>query len=61
MTDMDIYAPEDEGRTEKATPGKKKKARKEGQVAKSSELTAVVSVLAAVVFLAFWGDRKSVV
>ena len=55
MTDMDIYAPEDEGRTEKATPGKIKKARKEGQVAKSAELTAVISVLVGVVFLAFWG------
>lgn len=55
MTDMDIYAPEEEGRTEKATPGKVKKARLEGQVARSGELTAVVSVLAAVVFLLFWG------
>jgi flagellar biosynthetic protein FlhB len=55
MTDMDIYAPEDEGRTEKATPGKIKKARQEGRVARSGELTAVVSVLAAVVFMIFWG------
>ena len=55
MTDMDIYAPEDEGRTEKATPGKIKKARQEGRVARSGELTAVVSVLAAVVFMLFWG------
>ena len=55
MTDMDIYAPDEEGRTEKATPGKIKKARKEGRVARSSELTAVVSVLAAVVFMIFWG------
>ena len=55
MTDMDIYAPEDEGRTEKATPGKIKKARLEGRVARSGELTAVVSVLAAVVFMIFWG------
>ena len=57
MTDMDIYAPEDEGRTEKATPGKIKKARLEGQVARSGELTAVVSVLAAVVFMIFWGGH----
>ena len=57
MTDMDIYAPEDEGRTEKATPGKIKKARLEGQVARSGELTAVVSVLAAVVFMIFWGSH----
>ena len=57
MTDMDIYAPEDEGRTEKATPGKIKKARQEGQVARSGELTAVVSVLAAVVFMIFWGSH----
>ena len=55
MTDMDIYAPENEGRTEKATPGKIKKARQEGRVARSGELTAVVSVLAAVVFMLFWG------
>jgi len=55
MTDMDIYAPEEEGRTEKATPGKIKKARLEGKVARSGELTAVVSVLAAVVFMIFWG------
>ena len=55
MTDMDIYAPEDEGRTEKATPGKIKRARLEGRVARSGELTAVVSVLAAVVFMIFWG------
>ena len=57
MTDMDIYAPEDEGRTEKATPGKIKKARLEGQVVRSGELTAVVSVLAAVVFMIFWGSH----
>ncbi len=55
MTDMDIYAPEEEGRTEKATPGKIKKARQEGRVARSGELSAVVSVLAAVVFMIFWG------
>ena len=55
MTDMDIYSPEDEGRTEKATPSKIKKARQEGQVARSGELTAVVSVLVAVVFMVFWG------
>ena len=55
MTDMDIYAPEDEGRTEKATPGKIKKARREGRVARSGELTAVVSVLAGVLFMIFWG------
>lgn len=55
MTDMDIYAPDEEGRTEKATPGKIKKARKEGRVARSSELTAVVSVLAALLFMIFWG------
>lgn len=55
MTDMDIYAPENEGRTEKATPGKIKKTRQEGRVARSGELTAVVSVLAAVVFMLFWG------
>ena len=55
MTNMDIYAPEDEGRTEKATPGKIKKARQEGRVARSGELTAMVSVLAAIVFIIFWG------
>lgn len=55
MTDMDIYSRDDAERTEKATPARVKKARKEGKVAKSGELTAVVSVLAAVVFLFFWG------
>lgn len=57
MTDMDIYNPEEEGRTEKATPGKIKKARKEGSVAKSSELTAVASVLGAVAFIGFFGGH----
>jgi len=55
MTDMDIYVPENEGKTEKATPGKIKKAREEGYVAKSAELTAVASVLGAVAFVAFFG------
>ena len=55
MTDMDIYTQDEGERTEKATPGRIKKARKEGQVARSGELTAVISVLASVVFLAFWG------
>ena len=52
-------APEDEGRTEKATPGKIKKAREEGRVARSGELTAVVAVLAAVVFMIFWGRHMA--
>lgn len=52
---MDIYNPEEEGRTEKATPGKIKKARKEGYVAKSTELTAMASVLGAVAVMAFFG------
>ena len=55
MTDMDIYSRDDEERTEKATPARIKKARQEGKVARSGELTAVVSVLAALVFLVFWG------
>ena len=55
MTDMDIYSHDDEERTEKATPARIKKARQEGKVARSGELTAAVSVLAALVFLFFWG------
>jgi len=55
MTDMDIYSHDDAERTEKATPAKVKKARREGKVARSGELTAVVSVLAAVLFLIAWG------
>lgn len=55
MTDMDIYSRDDAERTEKATPTRIRKARKEGKVAKSGELTAVVSVLAGIVFLLFWG------
>ena len=57
MTDMDIYTPDEEGRTEKATPSRLKKAREEGKVPRSGELTATVSVLAAVLFLIFWGRR----
>ncbi len=55
MTDMDIYSRDDEERTEKATPARIKKARSEGKVARSGELTAVISVLAAVLFLIVWG------
>ena len=57
MTDMDIYTPDEEGRTEKATPSRLKKAREEGKVPRSGELTATISVLAAALFLIFWGRR----
>lgn len=47
--ELQMFAAEDEGRTEEATEYKKKKAREEGNVPKSQELTAIVVFL-----LCFW-------
>ncbi len=47
--DLQLFAAEDEGRTEDATEYKKKKAREEGNVPKSQELTAI-----AVFLICFW-------
>ena len=49
--------PEDslQEKTEQATPKKRQKAREEGQVAKSIEISSVVVLLAGVVLLSFTG------
>lgn len=43
--DLQFFAAENEGRTEKATPKKREDARKKGQVAKSAELNTAVILL----------------
>lgn len=45
----------DEGRTEKATPKKRDKARGEGQVAKSQEVNSMTQYLMGYVVMAFFG------
>jgi flagellar biosynthetic protein FlhB len=47
--DLQLFAAEDEGRTEEPTEHKKRKAREEGQVAKSQELVGIIVFL-----LTFW-------
>ena len=47
--DLQMFAAEDEGRTEQPTEYKKRKAREEGQVPKSQELTAIIVFL-----ICFW-------
>lgn len=47
--DLQLFAAEDEGRTEDPTEYKKRKAREEGNVPKSQELTAIIVFL-----LGFW-------
>ncbi len=44
-----------EDRTEPATPKKREKARQEGKVARSQEVSAALILLAGMAFLAFWG------
>ncbi len=44
--DLQLFAAEDEGRTEEPTEYKKRKAREEGNVPKSQELTAIIVFLA---------------
>ncbi|MFN4216813.1 MAG: flagellar biosynthesis protein FlhB [Brevinematales bacterium] len=48
--DLQLFAAEDEGRTEEPTEYKKRKAREEGQIPRSQELTAIIVFL-----LVFWG------
>ncbi len=43
--DLQLFAAEDEGRTEEPTEYKKKKAREEGNLPKSQELTAIIVFL----------------
>ncbi|MCX7883020.1 MAG: flagellar biosynthesis protein FlhB [Brevinematales bacterium] len=47
--DLQLFAAEDEGRTEEPTEYKKRKAREEGQIPRSQELTAIIVFL-----LVFW-------
>jgi flagellar biosynthetic protein FlhB len=47
--DLQAFAAEDEGRTEEPTEYKKRKAREEGNIPKSQELTAIIVFL-----LTFW-------
>lgn len=47
--DLQLFAAEDEGRTEEPTEYKKRKAREEGNIPKSQELTAIIVFL-----LTFW-------
>ncbi|URA09094.1 flagellar biosynthesis protein FlhB [Thermospira aquatica] len=47
--DLQLFAAEDEGRTEEPTEYKKRKAREEGQIPRSQELTAIIVFL-----IVFW-------
>jgi len=47
--DLQLFAAEDEGRTEEPTEYKKRKAREEGQIPRSQELTSILVFL-----LVFW-------
>lgn len=53
--DLQLFAE----KTEKATPQKKKEARKKGQVAKSTDLSNAVVLLSAFSFLSFYGGRAA--
>ena len=53
--DLRWFAPEDEGRTEDATEYKIRKAREDGKVAKSQDLTAAIILLFGVIALAVSG------
>ena len=53
--DLEWFAPEDEGRTEDPTEYKIRKAREEGKVAKSQDLTAAIILLFGVITLAASG------
>ena len=46
----------DQSKTEKASPRRRQKAREQGQVAQSPELTAAGGWLVAVLLLGFWGE-----
>src|SRR5208282_318872 len=49
VIDLQLFAAEDEGRTEEPTEYKKRKAREEGNVPKSQELAGIIVFL-----LTFW-------
>lgn len=54
--DLQLFAAEDEGRTEEPTEYKKRKAREEGNIPKSQELTAIIVFLANFWALALIGE-----
>jgi flagellar biosynthetic protein FlhB len=54
--DLQLFAAEDEGRTEEPTEYKKRKAREEGHIPKSQELTAIIVFLANFWALALIGE-----
>ena len=59
--DLQWFAAEDEGKTEQPSETKLKKAREEGRIAKSQELSGTVVTLVCVIlllFLAPWIERK---
>lgn len=54
--DLQWFAPEDEGRTEDPTEYKLRKAREEGKVAKSADLTSAIILIFCVTGLAAFGS-----
>jgi flagellar biosynthetic protein FlhB len=58
MTEMDLqwFGPEDEGRTEDPTDYKLRKAREEGKVAKSADLTSAIVLIFCITGLAAFGS-----
>lgn len=53
--DLQLFAE----KTEKATPQKKKEARKKGQVAKSTDLSNAIVLLCSFSFLSFYGEQMA--
>ncbi|MBI9105148.1 MAG: flagellar biosynthesis protein FlhB [Spirochaetales bacterium] len=54
--DLQWFGPEDEGRTEDATEYKLRKAREEGKVAKSADLTSAIVLIFCITGLAAFGS-----
>ena len=56
IIDIQWFAPEDEGRTEDPTEYKLRKAREEGKVAKSADLTSAIVLIFCITALAAFGS-----
>ena len=56
VIDLQWFAPEDEGRTEDPTEYKLRKAREEGKVAKSADLTSAIILIFCITGLAVFGS-----
>ena len=56
VIDLQWFAPEDEGRTEDPTEYKLRKAREEGKVAKSADLTSAIVLIFCITALAAFGS-----